>query len=40
MLDEAVNLGLISRFEVADRLLKTNFRIAPGLLQMFIKNNF
>ena len=40
VLDEAANLGLISRFEVADRLLKTNFRIAPGLLQMFIKNNF
>jgi predicted nucleic acid-binding protein len=39
VLDEAANLGLISRSEVTNRLLKTNFRIAPGLLQLFIKDN-
>jgi predicted nucleic acid-binding protein len=40
VLDEAAKLGLISRSEIADRLLKTNFRVAPGLLQLFIENDF
>lgn len=40
VLDEAANLGLVNRQTVAQRLLKTNFRIAPAMLETFIEGSF